>query len=617
MTTPTPSRRMQLKERRAERAAVFSLLLLLTLPGLVQAQFDYSVLHQFHGSDGRNPSATLALSGGTLYGATINGGVNDHGTVFRISTNGSGFSVLHYFSTENEQAPYGGVIASGGRLYGVAWGGGTPTTCGGVFALNCDGSAYSVLHSFSGSDGREPSSGLVASGMTLFGTTYEGGGSGYGTVFKINTDGSAFTILKEFTIADGVNPQPLVCSGTTFYGMAANGGNNGAGVLFRMNTDGTGYTVLRYFSGPDGSWPSGSLVLSGTTLYGTTRYGGAGLGAVFAVNVDGTGFRVLKTFTTADGGGDPCGGLILAGTRLYGTLVQGGDFGLGAVFKINTDGSNYSVLKSFNGRSDGYLPYGSLAFLGPTLYGTAQQGGISDCGVVFSLSLPMPSIQTPPRTQTAELGSTPLFSVKTIADPSLTYQWFFNGTNAVTEATTNPVFGLAEVAFSQAGAYSVVVSNDFGVVTSTPAMLSVIPPVPRRTVPALLLMGQPGNGLDVDYANSLSPAPNWTLLGSISLTVTSGYCFDLTLPLPPQRFYRAWQTIPPSQPPILDLHLVPAITLTGAVGSSVRVDYINQFGPIDAWVTLDTVTLTNTPQLYFDVSAPGQPQRLYRLATLP
>jgi len=27
---------------------------------------------------------------------------------------------------------------------------------------------------------------------------------------------------------------------------------------------------------------------------------------------------------------------------------------------------------------------------------------------------------------------------------------------------------------------------------------------------------------------------------------------------------------------------------------------------------LDTVTLTNTSQLYFDVSASGQPQRLYR-----
>jgi hypothetical protein len=69
--------------------------------------------------------------------------------------------------------------------------------------------------------------------------------------------------------------------------------------------------------------------------------------------------------------------------------------------------------------------------------------------------------------------------------------------------------------------------------------------------------------------------------------------------------------------PTLDLHLVPAITLTGNIGGSVRVDAINQFGPTDAWVTLDTVTLTNTSQLYFDVSAWRQPQRLYRLVPSP
>jgi hypothetical protein len=63
--------------------------------------------------------------------------------------------------------------------------------------------------------------------------------------------------------------------------------------------------------------------------------------------------------------------------------------------------------------------------------------------------------------------------------------------------------------------------------------------------------------------------------------------------------------------------MVPAITMTGPVGGSVRVDYINQFGPTDAWVTLDTATLANTSQLYFDVSAPGQPPRLYRLVQIP
>ena len=148
-------------------------------------------------------------------------------------------------------------------------------------------------------------------------------------------------------------------------------------------------------------------------------------------------------------------------------------------------------------------------------------------------------------------------------------------------------------------------------------MLNVIAAVERRPVPGAKVTGEASSLLNVDYASSLSPAPIWTTLGSVSLTSTSEYYFDLTLPLPPQRFYRAWQTGTPSVRPSLDLHLVPAITLTGNIGSSVRVDAINQFGPIDAWVTLDTVTLTNTSQLYFDASAPGQPLRLYRLVPFP
>ena len=148
-------------------------------------------------------------------------------------------------------------------------------------------------------------------------------------------------------------------------------------------------------------------------------------------------------------------------------------------------------------------------------------------------------------------------------------------------------------------------------------MLQVIPAVQRSPVPGVKLTGQTGSLLNVDYADSLSSALNWTPLGSVSLSGTPQYCFDLTQPLPPQRFYRTWQSGMSSVRPTLDLHLVPAITLTGTIGHSVRLDYINQFGPTDAWVTLNTVTLTNTSQLYFDVSAPGQPQRLYRLVEVP
>jgi hypothetical protein len=149
-------------------------------------------------------------------------------------------------------------------------------------------------------------------------------------------------------------------------------------------------------------------------------------------------------------------------------------------------------------------------------------------------------------------------------------------------------------------------------------MVNVIPPVERRPAAGVQVMGEAGSLLNVDYADSLSATPNWLPLGTVTLATTSQYCLDVSEPLPPQRFYRAWQTGTPGVIPSLSmLGIAPAITLTGNIGGSVRVDYINQFGPTDAWVTLATVPLTNSSQLYFDISAPGQPQRLYRLVPLP
>jgi hypothetical protein len=123
--------------------------------------------------------------------------------------------------------------------------------------------------------------------------------------------------------------------------------------------------------------------------------------------------------------------------------------------------------------------------------------------------------------------------------------------------------------------------------------------------------------LNVDHAELLWPAPNWTVLDSVPLRSSAQYYFDVTLPLPPQRFYRVWQQVNPGVVPSLDVHRAAAITLTGNVGDSLRVDFINQVGPTDAWVTLDTVTLTNTSQSYFDVLEPGQAPRLYRLVHIP
>jgi len=46
-------------------------------------------------SDGATPYGGVILSGTTLYGTTDEGGISGRGTVFAVSTNGTGFTVLY------------------------------------------------------------------------------------------------------------------------------------------------------------------------------------------------------------------------------------------------------------------------------------------------------------------------------------------------------------------------------------------------------------------------------------------------------------------------------------------------------------------------------------------
>jgi hypothetical protein len=69
--------------------------------------------------------------------------------------------------------------------------------------------------------------------------------------------------------------------------------------------------------------------------------------------------------------------------------------------------------------------------------------------------------------------------------------------------------------------------------------------------------------------------------------------------------------------PAMVFHLVPAIDVQGDLGSTYRIDYVNSVGPTNSWTPLATVTVTNRPQYYVDLSAIGQPARLYRLVQVP
>ena len=408
----------------------------------------FTTLHSFSGgSDGSGPQAGLILSGNTLYGTTVTGGNPGAGTVFALNTDGTDFTALHGFTGGGDRGnPYAGLILSGDTLYGTGVAGN-----GMVFAVNTNGTGFTNLHSFTALinstniGGASPFAGLILSGNTLYGTARTGGGSGNGTVFAVNIDGTGFTNLYHFTASsgapltnnDGASPSAgLILSGNTLFGTANSGGSLGYGTVFAVNTDGTGFTNLHSFNwSDDGAYPH-AVILSGNTLFGTANNGASGGGTVFAVNTDGTGFTNLHVFAAAPnstniGGASPFAGLTLSGNTLYGTTLGGGNSGKGTVFAVNTDGTDFTTLYTFSAtsgpastNSDGASLRAGLILSGNTLYGTADRGGTSGYGTVFSLSL-------------ESVGVPQLTIIPSGANVILT--WATNATGFILQFTTNLV----------------------------------------------------------------------------------------------------------------------------------------------------------------------------------
>jgi uncharacterized repeat protein (TIGR03803 family) len=251
----------------------------------------FQVLHTWTTGDG---VAAVTPIGSQLYGTTSFSDVANSpafkGEVFAMNPNGSNFQVLHSFPF-SVGSPMGTLIQSGNTLYGF-----TNGLTGEVYSMGLDGSNFQVLHTFTEFGQEHSPTGLTLVGTTLYGTTFSGGSSNLdGTIFSMSLDGSNFQVLHSFTGPDGSNPSTgLTLVGSELYGTAQNttgtlGGTN-AGTIFSINLDGSGFQVIYAFTSSNGNVNStvnpGAPIAEGNTLYGTTTSGGTfGYGSVFAVSV--------------------------------------------------------------------------------------------------------------------------------------------------------------------------------------------------------------------------------------------------------------------------------------------------------------------------------------------
>ena len=140
-------------------------------------------------------------------------------------------------------------------------------------------------------------------------------------------------------------------------------------------------------------------------------------------------------------------------------------------------------------------------------------------------SLPWITIQ--PQSQTATVGQPATFTVSVTGSLPLSYQWQFAGTNIAN--ATNSSLSIPSASTSDAGNYSVIVTNALGSALSSNALLTVIVP---PTLALQLLAGYPLLNLDgmlssnfvVQYSTNLA-GTNWMNLLSLTNLPSSPYLF--------------------------------------------------------------------------------------------
>jgi uncharacterized repeat protein (TIGR03803 family) len=296
------------------------------------------------------------------------------------------FFALHQFNATDGWGPNALLQGMDGKIYGTTGTGGTNGS-GTIFSMNPDGSGFNVIHYFSSSasnntnqDGIEPSDGGLIQGTDgkLYGITDYGATNGFGTIFSTDTNGNNFIVLHYFDTAypnnyNGRNPTGITQgSDGWLYGICPNGGTNGVGCVFKMNTNGSSYSVLHYFvvGTNDGIYPAGKLIQGNDgAFYGVTFHGpnnNLADGTVFRINANGSSYSILHTFPATSPDCNPEGIIQGIDGRLYGTTYWG------EVFSLNRDGSGYSVLYSGSRQF-----YQNTIFQGSDgkLYGKSGGGG--------------------------------------------------------------------------------------------------------------------------------------------------------------------------------------------------------------------------------------------------
>jgi uncharacterized repeat protein (TIGR03803 family) len=496
-------------------------------------------------------------SDGFLYGALGENSFGVDSVIWRIRKDGTGWQVLKRIS-QNGRGTNGVVEAGDGFLYGC-----DPVT-GRLFRLARDGSSFTIVHSFPGTEGfpLTPIAIVRGADQRLYGLTDKDGSAGRGTLFRINADGSRFALQWDFGVGSateqGATPKSICAAPDgSLYGIVRQQGNAGAGVFRFTPTDGSLAWLHTFDSSTIADY--GTILRSSDgLLYGAVDTINTKIERLFRLDTNGGNFALLNTLTTSAGSGLGSAALTEGPDGLlYGVSTRNGASTLPFLFRLSRDGSMFQPLHDVTAGANPAQspPFSLLAATNGQLYayasnalfrcnpdGTGFQTIHTFSGTTFSQRL-------------IEGFDGNIYGALPFGGPAQRGSVFRiapdgNGFAEVVTFSNEPISGQAPVGSIVTGPDGAFcglaqVGGDanrgtlFRVATAGQIVGLAGMPAPHFDAQHHFtgsVVGPPGRAVDVERSDDLQ---NWTFLQTINAPEVNPTFLDPSNALPSARFYRA------------------------------------------------------------------------------
>ena len=556
----------------------------------------------FGTNNGVFPSALTMGNDGNFYG-TSDEELGDGGLIFQLTTNGTLTILATFLDAWWPSVPL--ALGNDGNFYGTTYNGGN-FGAGIIFAVTTNG-ALTTVASFNYTDGEYPNAPLaLGNDGNFYGTTQQGGANGGGIVFELSLASSITVQPQSMTncagstatfISTAVSPESFTyqwlkngtnlmdggnISGSTTSTLSIGNVSDVDAAVYRVvvsdayNSVTSSNATLTVIDPPSiSSQPTNLMLLAGSTAtFGVSLTGSAPcfqwlfnranlfnatnstlLIQSVETNNAGDYSLVLSNLAGSVTSSNAALTVVLSPTSRTNYASSTATFTVTALspesltYQWQKNGTNLANGGNISGATNSTLSIASLSDADAANYCAMVRdayNGVMTSKATLTVNDSLVFV-TQPLSQTLGAGSGVTFAASVYGAPPFVFQWYFNRApvGSPSSGTNCSSFTLSNVGTNKSGNYAVEFFNGSGSLTSSNALLTVIPqPALSLQIladyPLLSLSGTLGKNFLVQYKTDLA-STNWLNLLLVSNLPTTPYQFlDPSGVGQPERFYRGF-----------------------------------------------------------------------------